>query len=148
MVASGIPIRNGHNHVKEICDIALKIRSAVADFTLPHNASERLQMRIGMHTGPVAAGVVGLSMPHYCLFGEAVIVANIMEQNALPQTILMSIKANELLNVKFSGYRTEESDREVMVKVGGVGGGALHLNESGKEFAVCENLNRLLRASP
>ncbi|EYC43701.1 hypothetical protein Y032_0483g2292 [Ancylostoma ceylanicum] len=118
LCVSGLPNRNGHEHVKEISSMSLGFMKSLKEFHIPYLPKENLNLRIGFHTGSVVAGVVGLSMPRYCLFGDTVNTASRMESNGKPGMIHISKAANDLLN-EVGGYKTE-SRGEVIIKGKGV----------------------------
>ncbi|MBN3293117.1 GUC2C protein, partial [Polypterus senegalus] len=90
MVVSGLPRRNGNRHAVDISLMALDILSFVGTFKLQHLPGLPMWIRIGIHSGPCAAGVVGIKMPRYCLFGDTVNTASRMESTGLPLRIHMS----------------------------------------------------------
>ncbi|VDK72727.1 unnamed protein product [Cylicostephanus goldi] len=118
LCVSGLPHRNGQEHVKEICSMSLAFMKSLTNFKIPHLPQERINLRIGAHTGSVVAGVVGLTMPRYCLFGDTVNTASRMESNGKPGMIHLSADANNLLQIV--GGFTTETRGEVIIKGKGV----------------------------
>ena len=110
MVVSGLPKKTKF-HAENIASMALHILSEAKCFDISKicNLKQRqlLKVRIGIHSGPVAAGVVGMSRPRYCLFGDSVNTASRMESTGEPLKIQISSACNIELQ-KHGGYLTEE----------------------------------------
>ena len=107
MVVSGLPDPNGDNHAREIARMSLKILDRVGRFKIRHREEDQLRVRIGLHTGPCVAGVVGIKMPRYCLFGDTVNTAARMESNGEPLKIHLSSDTAALLQT-FETFQLEE----------------------------------------
>ncbi|XP_053087241.1 atrial natriuretic peptide receptor 1 [Pangasianodon hypophthalmus] len=106
MVVSGLPVRNGKLHAREIARMSLALLKAVHTFRIRHRPDQQLRLRIGIHTGPVCAGVVGLKMPRYCLFGDTVNTASRMESNGEALKIHVS-EATQLVLQEFNCFQLE-----------------------------------------
>lgn len=51
MVVSGLPVRNGNLHAREIARTALALLNNVYKFKIRHRPNEQLRLRIGLHSG-------------------------------------------------------------------------------------------------
>ncbi|CAO4363907.1 unnamed protein product [Caenorhabditis nigoni] len=120
LCVSGLPTRNGYAHIKQIVDMSLQFMEYCRKFKIPHLPREQVELRIGVNSGPCVAGVVGLSMPRYCLFGDTVNTASRMESNGKASQIHMSEAAHSLLTSHYPHQYETSSRGEVIIKGKGV----------------------------
>jgi adenylate cyclase len=102
MCAGGLPIANTANAV-DVVRAALEIR----EFMLGHSkqrisaGKEVFEIRIGVHTGPVVAGIVGVKKFAYDIWGDTVNTASRMESSGVPGEVNISGSTYELVKDHF-----------------------------------------------
>ncbi|KAM8904874.1 guanylate cyclase soluble subunit alpha-2 [Spinachia spinachia] len=83
------------SHAKPIAHMALKMMELSEEVLTPDG--KPIKLRIGIHTGSVLAGVVGVKMPRYCLFGNNVTLASKFESGSHPRCINVSPTTHQWL---------------------------------------------------
>jgi class 3 adenylate cyclase len=94
MVAAGLPERRA-NHAEAMAEMALDMQDALAAFNRTRGTS--LNIRTGINTGPVVAGIIGTSKFIYDLWGDAVNTASRMESHSAPGRIQVTASTFERL---------------------------------------------------
>ncbi|XP_006821919.1 speract receptor-like [Saccoglossus kowalevskii] len=107
MLVSGLPLKNGINHAGQIASTAWHLLGNIQSFKVRHMPDKVLEMRIGIHSGPCVAGVVGDTMPRYCLFGDTVQTGARYESNGKPMKVHVSPECKKVLD-QIGGYDIEE----------------------------------------
>uniref|UniRef100_A0A8D8T3K9 guanylate cyclase n=1 Tax=Cacopsylla melanoneura TaxID=428564 RepID=A0A8D8T3K9_9HEMI len=107
MVVSGLPQRNGTLHAGEIATMSLDLLVGIEHFKIPHLPNIKLEIRVGINTGPCVAGVVGTTMPRYCLFGDTINTASRMESAGEPMKIHITEATKQALDNLEDVYEIE-----------------------------------------
>lgn len=94
MVAAGLPVRRP-DHAEAIADMALAMQQRISSFRAL--TGENVEIRIGINTGMVVAGVIGTKKFIYDLWGDAVNVASRMESSSQPGRIQVTKTTYNLL---------------------------------------------------
>jgi class 3 adenylate cyclase len=98
MVVAGLPTPRS-DHAQAIANLAIDMQHAVAHFNVEMNQS--LSIRIGINTGPVVAGVIGLKRFIYDLWGDTVNIASRMESQGIAGVIQVSEATYECLKEQY-----------------------------------------------
>jgi class 3 adenylate cyclase len=105
MAVAGVPLPV-ENHVDLIADAALAMRDRVA----AREGDIEVQVRIGIATGPVVAGVIGEKKLYYDLWGMPVTIASRMQAHGLPGEIQVTHAVRERLADRYTFRERGEID--------------------------------------
>lgn len=98
MVVGGLPIPRD-DHAESIAEMALEMQTEIAKFNRHHQV--KINIRIGINTGPAIAGVIGTKKFIYDLWGDAVNTASRMESHGIPGAIQVTQSTYERLRNEY-----------------------------------------------
>jgi class 3 adenylate cyclase len=102
IAAGGLPEKNSAT-VQNVVEAAITMQQAVEKLKQERVSSNKpyFELRIGIHTGPVVAGVVGIKKFQYDIWGDTVNLAARMEQSGVPGKINISQHTYDLVKDQF-----------------------------------------------
>ena len=129
MVVGGLP-HPRDDHAEAIAEMALKMQEAISLFNRKRDGN--FQMRIGINSGPVVAGVIGTKKFIYDLWGDTVNTASRMESHGAIGEIQVTEATYELLKDKY------EFEERGAIAVKGKGEMPVYLLKGKKENLLAE----------
>jgi class 3 adenylate cyclase len=107
MVAGGLNLER-HDHAEALAEMALAMQRRMEGFS--DSFHERLSLRIGIHTGPAVAGVIGKKKFIYDVWGDTVNTASRMESHGEPGKIHVTEAVHARLEPKYDFLSRGEID--------------------------------------
>jgi len=94
MVAGGLP-EETNDHAFKVVNAAIEMQDYLQNRNI--NSKYKWEMRAGIHSGCIVAGVVGKNKFTYDVWGDTVNIANIMERNGIPGRVVVSAASYNLI---------------------------------------------------